>query len=86
MLNYTGITLIKGSPWGIAGGLNSEQPSLLFRATRGRYSITSSARNKSDAGIDRFKAVAVRMLSTNSNFVGRSIGSSGGFAPANDAG
>ena len=59
-----------------------EAPAKLARG----YSITSSARNKSDAGIDKFKAVAVRMLSTNSNFVGRSIGSSPGFAPANDFG
>jgi hypothetical protein len=46
-----------------------------------RYSITSSARNKSDVGMDIPRACAVRMLSTVSNFVGRSIGSVAGSAP-----
>ena len=45
------------------------------------YSITWSARNKSDVAIDRPRACAVRMLSTVSNFVGRSIGNSAGLAP-----
>src|SRR6516225_4700000 len=45
------------------------------------YSITSSARNKSDVGMDMPRACAVRMLSTVSNFVGRSIGSAAGSAP-----
>ena len=45
------------------------------------HSITSSARNKSDVGMDIPKARAVRMLSTVSNFVGRSIGSVAGSAP-----
>jgi len=46
-----------------------------------RYSMTSSARNKSDVGMVIPSARAVRMLSTVSNFVGRSIGSSPGLAP-----
>ena len=45
------------------------------------HSITSSARNKSDVGMDTPRACAVRMLSTVSNFVGRSIGSAAGSAP-----
>src|SRR5947208_13700060 len=45
------------------------------------HSITSSARNKSDVGMDIPRACAVRMLSTVSDFVGRSIGSAAGSAP-----
>src|SRR5262249_20820971 len=45
------------------------------------HSITSSARNKSDVGTDSPMARAVRMLSTVSNFAGRSIGKSAGLAP-----
>jgi len=48
---------------------------------KARYSMTSSARNKSDLGMVIPSARAVRMLSTVSNFVGRSIGSSPGLAP-----
>jgi hypothetical protein len=45
------------------------------------YSITSSARSRSPVEIDRSSALAVRKLSTSSNFAGRSIGKSAGFAP-----
>jgi len=45
------------------------------------HSITSSARNKSDVGMDIPRACAVCMLSTVSNFVGRSIGSAAGSEP-----
>src|SRR5262249_28289029 len=45
------------------------------------HSITSSARNKSDAGMDKPKASAVRKFKTCSNLVGRSIGTSAGLAP-----
>src|SRR5262249_40260768 len=45
------------------------------------HSITSSARNKSDVGTDSPRVCAVRMLSTVSNFAGRSIGNSAGLAP-----
>ncbi len=45
------------------------------------YSMTSSARTSSVCGIVRPSAFAVLRLITNSNFVGRSIGRSAGFAP-----
>jgi hypothetical protein len=47
------------------------------------YSITSSARSKTEVGMSRPKFFAARKLSTNSNFVGRSIGSSAGLVPFN---
>src|SRR5215510_10844834 len=45
------------------------------------YSITSSARLSSDSGTARPSILAVLRLNTNSNFVGRSIGSAAGSAP-----
>lgn len=45
------------------------------------YSITSSARSRSAGGAARPISFAVLRLRTNSNFVGRSIGKSEGFAP-----
>src|SRR5215471_16870751 len=48
---------------------------------KARYSMTSSALNKSDEGMVIPSARAVRMLSTVSNFVGRLIGTSPGLAP-----
>jgi hypothetical protein len=45
------------------------------------YSITSSARARSDGGMLRPSVFAVRMFSTNSNFVGCSIGRSAGLTP-----
>src|SRR5262245_9812401 len=45
------------------------------------HSITSSARTSNDCGIVRPRAFAVLRLITNSNFVGRSMGRSAGFAP-----
>src|SRR4029077_13627852 len=55
-------------------------------ARRGRradsfYSITWSARSKSDGGIVRPRALAVLRLMTSSNLVGRSTGGSDGLAP-----
>src|SRR5207302_6618783 len=43
--------------------------------------MTSSARSRSDCGIVSPRALAVLRLITNSNFSGRSIGNSAGFAP-----
>jgi len=51
------------------------------RAIRSCYSITSSARAKSDGCISMPSALAVFRLITNSNFVGCRIGRSAGFAP-----
>src|SRR5262249_14482573 len=45
------------------------------------HSMTSSARNNSDAGTDTPKTSALRKFRTNSNLVGRSIGRSAGLAP-----
>src|SRR5262249_55201806 len=45
------------------------------------HSITSSARTSSDGGIVRSRAFAVLRLTTNSNFVGRSMGRSVGLLP-----
>jgi hypothetical protein len=45
------------------------------------YSITSSARCRSDGGIVRPRVLAVLRLMTSSNLVGCSMGSSPGFAP-----
>ena len=46
------------------------------------HSITSSARTRSVSGIVRPSAFAVLTLTTSSNLLGRSMGSSPGFAPA----
>ena len=48
-----------------------------------RYSMTWSARWRSEGAIVRPRALAVLRLMTNSNLVGRSIGMSAGLAPAN---
>ena len=45
------------------------------------YSITSSARSRSEGGIVSPSALAVLRLTTNSNLVGCSIGRSAGLAP-----
>src|SRR5215475_12748901 len=47
------------------------------------HSITSSARASSVTGISMPIVLAVFALITSSNFVGRSIGKSAGFAPLN---
>src|SRR5262245_29355886 len=52
------------------------------RGTR-LHSITSSARASSVTGISMPIVLAVFVLITSSNFVGRSIGKSAGFAPLN---
>jgi hypothetical protein len=51
------------------------------RAAIRSYSIISSARSKSAVEMSKPMAFAVRRLSTNSNFVGRSIGILAGFSP-----
>src|SRR5262249_56026610 len=48
---------------------------------RGGYSMTWSARSRSDGGIVRPRAFAVLRLMTSSNLVGCSIGRSDGLAP-----
>src|SRR6516225_6515992 len=48
---------------------------------RHRYSITSSARERSDGGTVRPSALAVLRLMTNSYLVGSWIGRSAGFSP-----
>jgi hypothetical protein len=53
----------------------------LERMVRRLHSITRSARSRSDVGIAMPICFAVFMLITNSNFVGRSTGSSAGLAP-----
>src|SRR5215471_2082616 len=55
---------------------------LSYRSERDRpHRITSSARCITEVGIFMPKALAVRMLITNSNFIGRWIGKSPGLAP-----
>jgi hypothetical protein len=49
--------------------------------SRGRYSITSSARASKSGGTVRFSAFAVLRLITNSNLVGCTTGRSAGFSP-----
>jgi hypothetical protein len=51
------------------------------RVSSGRYSSISSASTASSGGIIRPSLLAVVRLITRSNFVGRSMASSAGFAP-----
>ena len=85
--------------WTGVQAANAVNPSGFLRARRERprrrraaderdelaplHSITSSARASSVTGISRPIVLAVFALITSSNFVGRSIGKSAGFAPLN---
>src|SRR6516225_4560417 len=54
---------------------------LMHRSNRRRYSITSSARSRSDGGTPRPSALAVLRLMTNLYLVGACIGRLASFSP-----
>ena len=53
----------------------------MHRSKKRSYSITSSARSRTDSGIVRPSAFAVVRLMTNSNLVGCWTGRSAGLSP-----
>ena len=69
--------------WVKSGHVQCNTSCLLCAKSRHRaiYSITSSAAKRMPFGIVMPSALAVLRLTTNSNLVGCSIGSSAGFAP-----
>ena len=60
---------------------NHDEPAGEHRRMVGHYSITSSARASTEAGMVRPRAFAVLRLMTSSSFVGCSTGKSAGLAP-----
>ncbi len=74
----------KQSGWiavGVATGLRSAISGLTHRSKPSSYSITPSARSRSDVDTSMPSALAVLRLTIVSNLVARSTGKSFGFAP-----
>jgi len=66
----------------VAAGRSCDVTSLNILPRRSAlHSMTLSARSSSEGGMVRPRALAVLILMTRSNFVGRSTGNSVGFAP-----
>jgi len=68
-----GADMPTGPSWAITG--------LMSRSKPHHYSITSSARTSNEGGTVRPSALAVFMLITSANLVGRSTGRSEGLVP-----
>jgi hypothetical protein len=82
----SGINVLEAKAWAAHRPMSAPEPichKTTYAAARRCYSITSSARASSVTGISMPIVLAVFALITSSNFVGRSIGKSAGFAPLN---